>query len=346
MIGQTMHPEWPIDGLEPVPKCPACGAGDRKLIHESLSDRLFFAPGMWSMYRCESCASAYLDPRPTAGTIGLAYQSYMTHEKIPIFSSLSFSEKIRVMLSNGYRNHRFNTRDYPSNILGILAAGLMPNGRAIIDAGMRHLPRGNDRGRLLDIGSGNGVFLSRASIAGWKVVGVDFDSKAVAAARRFRLDVRLGGVETLDPSIEQFDVITLSHVIEHVHHPLKVLEACNRLLSEDGFLWLETPNIESIGHRLFGCSWRGLEPPRHLVLFSLKSMRNALRSAGFSKIKLQPYRPLCDFMFRSSKAILEGVNPNSISRKYYPTGIVKKAERIARRNPGSREFITLKAWKI
>ena len=106
MIGQTMHPEWPIDGLEPVPNCPACGAGERKLIHESLSDRLFFAPGMWSMYRCESCAGTYLNPRPTAGTIGLAYQSYMTHEKMPNFSSLSFLEKIRVMLSNGYRNHR------------------------------------------------------------------------------------------------------------------------------------------------------------------------------------------------------------------------------------------------
>lgn len=344
-IVQEIHPEWPADGLESVPNCPACGANDRKLMHEGLSDRLFLAPGKWSLYRCESCASAYIDPRPTTGTIGLAYQNYITHEKIPSFSSLSFLEKLRVLLANGYRNHRYGTCDYPTSILGILAAGLIPNARAIIDAGMRHLPKGNDRGRLLDIGFGNGVFLSRASFAGWDVVGVDSDQKAVDAASCSGLDVRLGSVESLDPSIEQFDVITLSHVIEHVHHPLKVLQACNRLLRAGGFLWLETPNVASMGHRLFGNCWRGLEPPRHLVLFNLRSMCNTLRAAGFTKINLQPYRPLCDVMFRSSWAILKGDDPYSVSRHYGPNSIVKKANRIARREPAYREFITLKAWK-
>ncbi len=250
-----MQREWPTDGLEAVPYCPACGSGDRELMHESLSDRLFSAPGKWSMYRCKSCESAYLDPRPNVETIGLAYQRYITHEKMPIFSSLSYFEKLRVALANGYRNKRYGTCDYPASILGILAAGLMPNGKAIIDAGMRHLPRGNNKGRLLDIGFGNGVFLSRASTAGWEVVGVDSDSNAVESARCFGIDVRLGGVESLDPSIEQFDVITLSHVIEHVHHPVQVLQICNRLLKEDGFLWIAFrldyyPNVSS-RHRTF-----------------------------------------------------------------------------------------------
>jgi 2-polyprenyl-3-methyl-5-hydroxy-6-metoxy-1,4-benzoquinol methylase len=347
-VDYKQYPDWPIEGIEPVTTCPACGADSRQLLHGRLSDRVFFcASGEWSMYCCESCASAFLDPRPTADTIGLAYQHYITHEKSPIFASLSFLEKLRVMLANGYRNYRYGTRDYPTgSFLGVLAAGLIPNGRAIIDAGMRHLPKEKRKGRLLDIGFGNGAFLMRASQAGWDAVGVDLDYKTVEAARCLGLDARLGGVESLDPSVEQFDVITLAHVIEHVHHPVAVLQACYRLLRADGFLWVETPNVASIGHRLFGENWRGLEPPRHLVLFNLKSIGNTLRTAGFTKVELQPYRPLCEFMFRSSKAIMQGVDPYSVSPQYGPAHLVKKAERLAKRDPAYREFITLKAWKM
>lgn len=338
--------KWPGEGLEPAPNCPACGAKARQLLYKGLIDRVFFcAAGEWTMYRCDSCASAYLDPRPNVETIALAYERYITHEKIPTFSSLGFIEKLRVMLANGYRNHRYGTRDHPASILGFPLASLMSNGRAVIDAGMRHLPKENDKGRLLDIGFGNGAFLMRASHAGWEVVGVDLDSKTVAAAQYLGLDARLGGVESLEPSIEPFDVITLAHVIEHVHHPVEVMKVCYRLLRPNGFLWIETPNIASIGHRLFGESWRGLEPPRHLVLFNSNSIGNILRAAGFTKIENQPYRPLCDFMFRSSKAILEGVDPYSVSRQYGLADIVKKTERIARRDPACREFITVKAWK-
>ena len=99
-------------------------------------------------------------------------------------------------------------------------------------------PKKKANERLLDLGCGNGSFLLRARCAGWDVVGLDPDPKAVEVACSQGLDVRLGDLGTLDPSIEQFDVITLAHVIEHVHHPAKVLEACYRLLRTGGFLWI------------------------------------------------------------------------------------------------------------
>lgn len=343
---QDTHPIWPANGLETVPNCPVCSSDARALLYEGLTDRVFFcAPGEWDMYRCESCSSAYLDPRPTSETIGLAYQRYFTHDEAPGFSSLSFLGKLRRRFANGYRNHYYGTQDYPASILGIVVAGLMPNGRAIIDAGMRHLPIVKAGNRLLDLGCGNGSFLLRARSAGWDVTGVDFDAKAIEAARCRGLDVRLGGVDDLSPDDEKFDVITLSHVIEHVHHPVKVLQACHKLLKPGGFLWIETPNIASEGHRQFGANWRGLEPPRHLVLFTLESIRNALSAASFAEVEIQLYRPLCDGIFHASRAIAEGVDPYSESRRNGLSGIVIKAESIARNNPDRREFITVKAWK-
>ena len=338
--------EWPADGLEPVPNCPVCGADTRKLLHEGLTDQVFYcAPGKWNMYRCESCASAYLDPRPNHETISLAYQHYFTHDEVPSFKSLSFLGKFRRRIANGYRNHYFGTQDYPASIIGIIAASLIPNIGAIIDANMRHLRKENTKKRLLDVGCGNGGFLLLARSAGWDVVGVDPDSEAVEAARIQDLDVRLGGVEALDPSIEQFDTITLSHVIEHVHQPVEVLQACHRLLRPGGFLWIETPNIASQGHRLFDASWRGLEPPRHLVLFTLESMRSALSTAGFAEVKTQSYRPTCKRVFSASTAISEGIDPHIEPRRNAPSGLVRKAEQIAKHDPEQREFITVKAWK-
>jgi len=57
------------------------------------------------------------------------------------------------------------------------------------------------------------VKLKLSECAGWDIVGVDLDLKAVESARKQGLDVCLGGVETLDPSNEQFDVVILAHVI-------------------------------------------------------------------------------------------------------------------------------------
>ena len=77
------------------------------------------------------------------------------------------------------------------------------------------MPKLETSKRLLDLGCGNGDYLFIARSAGWDVVGVDADSKAVSVASEKGIDVRLGNIEILDPSKEQFDVITLSHVIEH-----------------------------------------------------------------------------------------------------------------------------------
>jgi 2-polyprenyl-3-methyl-5-hydroxy-6-metoxy-1,4-benzoquinol methylase len=346
-MGQpTTLAEWPGDGHESVSACPACAAEKRSPLHGNLTDRNFFcAPGSWNMYRCDSCASAYLDPRPTPETIGLAYERYFTHGDAPSFASLGIIAKLRRVIANGYRNYRYGTRDYPASRAAIPAVVFMRNGKAIIDAGMRHLPKAVKGQRLLDLGCGNGMFLARAHNAGWKVVGVDFDAKAVETARSQGLDVRLGGVEVLNPTIEQFDVITMAHVIEHVHRPLEVLQACHKLLKPGGFLWLETPNISSNGHRLFGPNWHSLDPPRHLVLFGFSSMQRILMEAGFSQVETQPYRPLCKEIFLASMAISNGRDPYSDAREILPQGQVREAEKLAKRDTAKREFITVKAWK-
>lgn len=335
---------WPASGLESVPRCPVCGEAGRDLLHKGLTDRVFFcAPGEWDMYRCNACASAYLDPRPNMDTIGLAYQHYFTHAEREKYSSLSFIRRLRRRFANGYRNHRYGTREYPASKFGIIATMLTPGVKLTLDANMRYLPRNGTGGKLLDFGCGNGSFLLHARSAGWDVVGVDFDARAVNAARSHGIDVRLGGIDSLDYEVEHFDVITLAHVIEHLHNPIEALQACFKLLEPGGYLWIDTPNISSDGHGLYGPHWRGLEPPRHLVLFTPDSLQKALRTVGFADVCVEPYRPLCNEIFRSSAAIKSGIDPNLQSAIKASPRMVREAERNAKAHSNRREFITVRA---
>jgi 2-polyprenyl-3-methyl-5-hydroxy-6-metoxy-1,4-benzoquinol methylase len=339
--------EWPANGLEVVDRCPVCGEGEREILHQGLRDQVFYcAPGEWTLYCCRGCCSAYLDPRPTAETIYLAYRKYYTHQLAGDFHSLTLPAKVRRTPANGFRNWRYGTQDCPSNYLGVLIAYLMPNGRAIIDAGMRHLPKLEQGRHLLDIGCGSGDFLLRAKSAGWQVIGLDFDPKAVEVAANKGLNVKLCRPDALDENSSQFDAITMAHVIEHVHNPLQMLKSCYHLLKPGGFLWIETPNLNSMGHVHYGRNWRGLEPPRHLTIFTETSLRAALKKSGFVEITEQAYRPLCASLFSASAAIAKGRDPylaNDIDKSMQYE--IKKAERIAKNKPSTREFITFKAWK-
>jgi len=338
---------WPQEGLEAVKECPICGSDSRTRLYEGLTDRVFFcAPGQWTLYQCKGCGSAYLDPRPTPETIHISYEQYFTHNSVADFDSFDTAKKVRRILANGYRNWRYGTKEKPASIFGVIAALFMPAGRAVIDASMRHLPKPKPGQRLLDIGCGNGSFLIRAKSAGWDTAGLDFDRKAVEAARQKGLDVRHGSIETLIESQDRFDAITIAHLIEHVHNPGELLKACYQLLKPGGFIWLETPNLNAQGHQLYGENWRGLETPRHLVLFTHDSIKTALEQSGFTGIEWQPYRPLCKSLFNASVAIENGDDPyNPDKTKHFNSRTIRQYETKAKKEVVAREHITLKAWK-
>lgn len=341
--------EWPEGGLEEVGVCPVCASPRRSLLHEGLTDRAFcVAPGRWSLASCEACGVAYLDPRPTRQTIGRAYSAYYTHssDDAPVIRRLGWLRSVLHDWLNGYVNGRYGLRRLPARRLGRLAIPLLVPLRGAADAECRHLPRPPaGGGALLDIGCGNGRFLVLAQQMGWNAEGLDPDAQAVATALQQGLRVRQGGVELLDEERERYDVVTLSHVIEHVHDPVGLLERIHRLLKPGGILWLETPNLASLGHRRFGRDWRGLEPPRHLVLFTPASLRHALRAAGFARIS-QHFRGLVLYsIFAASEAIARNDNVSTASRKGRPKVSDVFAEAYEMIVPGRREFLTFVAEK-
>ncbi len=337
---------WPQDGLETVSRCPICASSARNVLHTELTDRYFrCAPGYWSLYGCTVCRSAYLDPRPTRDTIGLAYSHYFTHSAKST-TKLTMMRYVRRAFANGYRNARFGTHWQPSNRLGALLVHMLPGQRALLDAEARHLPDPKPGSRLLDIGCGAGDFLVLAGALGWDAEGVDTDAKAVGVATSRGLRVRCGSLDEFDNVRSRFHAITLRHVIEHVHDPIEILKKCYRLLTADGVLWVETPNIDSEGHRIYGRHWRELDAPRHLMLFNWDSLSLALSTAGFKNVTSLPSAPVCSSIFAESEAIAK--NADACRRPTRSPRVLFKAwlaEKNGARDVRKREALTIMAWK-
>ena len=336
--------DWPFSGLENVPVCPLCGASETTPAHQDLRDYFFeSASGAWSLYQCSQCQSGYLNPRPNRETIGLAYSRYYTHQSYSTSSS-----RLRWVwraLRDDYLHTVYGVKSENTLWLGRWLLRVFPIGRQGIDSCMaRHLGRLPVPGAcLLDIGCGNGSFLEFAKRAGWQVRGLDLDPMAVAAARAQGLDVLEGTIDLLDDESACYDRITLSHVLEHVFDPKDLLVRCHRLLKPGGVLWLETPNMQSTGRTVFGPYWRGLEPPRHLFLFSRKCLIDMLSSLGFADVQDRFSSFSTAAMWRESKVIMTKAGAVRLLRHSLFGQLL--AEIGALFSKDSREFITLVCTK-
>jgi SAM-dependent methyltransferase len=301
---------WPVSGLETVIKCPVCGGSDRRTRYSGLRDRAFrTAPGEWTLVRCVACGSAFLNPRPTEATIGLAYRSYYTHADAA--TPPHEVGRVRLGLANDYRRARWGYQQGSAIAGGRLIALLLPSRGAIVDRQIRHLPS-QPGGRLLDVGCGDGAFAAQMAALGWRSEGIDPDAAAIAGARAAGVEVTEGTLAAVDDADHAgvYDAITLSHVIEHLHDPAAELDRVRRLLRPGGVAWIATPNLESLGHRRFGRDWLGLDPPRHLVLFTRASLERLLRAVGFEPLSAPVAPPLAWLQFSQSAAIEQGRLPH------------------------------------
>lgn len=340
--------QWPEGGLETVHQCPVCGVSDSELIYPELEDKVFGSgyEGL-PMVRCVACGSTYLKIRPNEQTIGLAYQAYYTHEQSDgdVTRLSPLRQFIRATM-NSYRNRKFGLALTPSNAFGHWFVSLLPWLSLGLINEMRSLPKPLPGQRLLDVGCGNGKFLVMAKAMGWEVVGVDFDELAVNTARKTGLTVLHGDIFSIK-DYESFDYITCSHVIEHVHQPKPFLEHIYALLKPNGKLWLETPNIQSYGHEIFKGDWRGLEPPRHLVLFSNNALRELLSQTGFHDIHVPEVNIFqVPFIFAASDAIK--TQGNAASASFFQGFSSRSLWLMIKEsvNVNKREYITLLAQKI
>lgn len=236
--------------------CNLCGSATGDLIHEG-EDRLLGHPGRFRLVQCPRCGLIRQNPRPV--------------------DMAPFYEGDYVPFRYRPRRRLLRWRESPIDAVTVGTGG------AYYQLLLEATPRRS--GRLLDVGCATGDFLVVAHTAGWQVAGCDPSAAAVEQARK-RLgaaagnSVYVGMLEQVDFPDEAFDVVTLGHTIEHVPDPVATLREVRRVLRPDGVIIIQTPAWLSLESRLWGRYWAGFDCPRHLYVFSPRTLRGVLEQAG------------------------------------------------------------------
>lgn len=233
-------------------KCIVCSNNQWRYLFPA-RDRMFGVPGKFVEYRCERCGLVRLDPKPKN------LKKYYPPGRYYSYSSTTrrtFFGRLREFLVK----HEFFF--------------LVPA-----------MPSQGKRGRILDIGCGSGQTLLQLASIGWDVYGMDIDASAIQIARQLGLkNVFVGSVSDMRKYQDNFfDAIRLYHVIEHLENPELCIQLAYKKLKPGGELIIGTPNAASLLAKVARMYWMNLDAPRHLFLFTPRTLDTMLRKNRFKK---------------------------------------------------------------
>lgn len=330
-----------------VLKCYLCGS-EGNALYTKLSDRFFGIDGSWSLYRCSNheCGLCWLNPKPLEKEIPRLYADYMTHESTNRNRSFAASEKlIDRIFCHKYTPHKVKLSVSESMLLHF------PPYMEMVNALTLWSNRSEGK-KVLDIGCGDGELLERFRYIGWDVAGVEIDPVSRRIAIEKGIHLFENGLLEIETGCHKFDLITMSHVIEHLPDPLEYIVKSRDLLNSDGELVILTPNISSLCHRNFREYWVDLDPPRHLFHFSATSLSQLLKKAGFTINELRTTARMASPRWRASSLLKKQGTIPGYTMPQEPghkkiTGIFfQLIEHLAAQHYNVGEEIMLKARKI
>ncbi|MBN2423436.1 MAG: class I SAM-dependent methyltransferase [Calditrichaceae bacterium] len=264
--------------------CPICKRKGR-LLYNDLTDKLYQVPGKWNFYICTNskCGTVWLNPTIIESEIEYAYKNYHTHEviepRLSKFKSLNWLKKRYfdfIKYKYGFKTNQFKL----IFILFNLFLYIHPLKKAFHKKYKFFKPENIDS-KLLDIGCGNGSFLFRMKQFGWIAEGIDFDKRAIEIALKNNLKVFNSNLRDINYPDDTFDMIVLDNVFEHIYDLDALFTEVYRIMKPQGRVFINTPNIKSFTHTIFRENWRGLEPPRHIQILTLESLKTFLANHRF-----------------------------------------------------------------
>ncbi len=251
-------------------ECPICHSTDdhhiffEENVDASKLDQLAFAsrkiPEFMNlrMVRCPTCELVYAPSLPPKESLNKAYHS----------SAYDSDEEAR-----------FAAQSYGKWLPSILA----------------ELP---EKKSALDVGTGNGAFLTELLKAGFETVtGIEPSIVAIAAAPEdLKAFIKEGMFQADDFAPQQFDLITIFQTLEHIDQPLQFFKDAYHLLKPGGALMMVTHNYRHWLLRLLGKK-APIVDIEHLQLFSPNALRYGLDAAGFKNIHLHPLKNTYPFHY-------------------------------------------------
>jgi 2-polyprenyl-3-methyl-5-hydroxy-6-metoxy-1,4-benzoquinol methylase len=264
--------------LETLDKCPVCQQSSfsnyLNVEDYTVSHKEF------TIQQCNSCYFLFTNPRPSEEQIGAYYESqdYISHH-----------DEAKDLMSKVYTSVRNHTIEEKVKLINSLV---------------------QPKGTLLDIGCGTGNFLGAVKLDGWKVSGTEPDSGAREVASKRVGATLFESIFEADLGTQQYDIITMWHVLEHVHKLNETIDWLQNHLKPNGRIIIAVPNPQSYDAVKYGRFWAAYDVPRHLYHFTRATMKNLLQRHGMTVKKILPmwfdsfYVSMLSTKYKSSKTNL------------------------------------------
>ena len=219
--------------------CPCCGS---IAINKMLACKDYTVSNeMFDIWECGDCTMRFTQDIPDEDSVGPYYKSdtYISH-----------TDTEKGLVNKMYKLARGYTLNWKMKLVKESLGDNFKNGN------------------LLDIGTGTGAFLHKAYTSGWSVKGLEPD----AGARKIcmdKYDLQPEEPEELFklPS-EQYNAVTMWHVLEHVHELHAYMNQIKRVLKKDGVALIALPNYTSKDAQHYQAYWAAYDVPRHLYHFT------------------------------------------------------------------------------
>lgn len=214
----------------------------------------------FNLVKCTGCGLVYTNPRPTEQQIGKYYES------------------------EDYVSHSNTQKGFINKIYHVVKRKAIKNKIRLIKS--LNTPKKN----LLDIGCGTGTFIGECQREGWNVLGIEPNEKArLRAIKDYNVKVvNPEGLMLLESN--SYSVITMWHVLEHVHTLTKRIEEIYELLNTGGYILIAVPNLTSSDAKYYKNHWAAFDVPRHLYHFSPEVIINLFESKYLKHIKSLPMK--------------------------------------------------------
>lgn len=245
-------------------RCRICGNVMSNTIHE-VEERMFNMGESFEYLECSRCGTLQLNMRDI--NLGAYYPNH--------YGGFIVGEE---------------ASGKAGQILNRLMAGVLVNFSYIVSEKINYILkqkydylqcffglRIKKKSRILDVGCGSGRWLAKLADLGYSnLTGVDLYNHN--ENRKFNF---VAGDIFSVPDNKEFDVITLHHSFEHMDFPQKVLSRCRKLLADNGIMIIRIPVMGKYAWKKYGTFWSQIDAPRHLYLYTEKSLNYLLRKCGF-----------------------------------------------------------------
>lgn len=243
-------------------QCPACDGAMRPWMTMPIDAKKDRATPFGEILRCRQCGlarSAYL---PRTDQIAELYDlaAYYTHGESHIREVRS-GLLDRILVRTAWQADR--ARPFEIDMV----ASSLPAGASI-----------------LDIGCGDGEKLEAFRALGFDVLGIDPDPRSRAFVADKGLTALDGTAEDPPAAIEgsRFDLVILSHALEHCRDPARALATVGRLMAPGGMAYIEVPNAGCHHFETFRHCSEMFDAPRHLWFFTADALRRLATRNGLA----------------------------------------------------------------